>query len=288
MNIAAIMPCRNSAWCLGFSARALMMWVDSLVILDHASTDATPDIISDLEHEYPDRISVLRIGTPQWDEMHHRQSLLNRARCLRATHIVTIDDDEVVTGNLVRDMQQLVGELRFPQILRLPWLQMRPDGYITSGMWAQQNVSVAFQDEPRCHWAPGRDGYQHHHREPCGVPILAHVPFRVTDRSAGLMHFQMANDKRLKWKQFWYLLTERSRWPQKSPQSLNAMYGPTARAEGSIAPVPFDEWLAIYDGMGLLRHLHLDADPWQREDALRIMRERPGIEAGLDTFGLVW
>ena len=38
MKIIGLMAARNEQWCLGLSARAALMWLDELVILDHAST----------------------------------------------------------------------------------------------------------------------------------------------------------------------------------------------------------------------------------------------------------
>jgi glycosyltransferase involved in cell wall biosynthesis len=51
MKIVTIMPVRNEAWCLGLTARAALMWCDELVILDHASTDRTAEIASEIAGE---------------------------------------------------------------------------------------------------------------------------------------------------------------------------------------------------------------------------------------------
>ena len=36
MRLIAIMPCRNSDWILGLTARAALLWCDGIAILNHA------------------------------------------------------------------------------------------------------------------------------------------------------------------------------------------------------------------------------------------------------------
>ena len=99
------------------------------------------------------------------------------------------------------------------------------------------------------------------------------------------MHCQMVSDQRLRWKQFLYKLIERLRWPNKrTPAQLNVMYDPTVNAVDRMAPTPA-EWWAGYES--LLQYLNVDAEPWQKSEALRIMRENPGIEAGLTDYGVL-
>lgn len=291
-KIIAIMPCRNSAWVLGLSARALLMWVDELHILCHACADRTYAIVCELEIEYGKRVVDLRIDSGIWQEMAHRQLLLESARGSGATHIVTIDDDEVLTGNLLPAIRGWVEGVRPGAIMQLPWLQLRDsiNLVITSGMWAQQSASVAFQDDPDWHWAAVA-GYDHHHRHPMGKPYVPVSPLAPMNRTGGLMHLQMVSERRLKWKQYWYKLTERIRWPVKTPAQLNAQYDPTVCPYVCMEPDPPNQdgwagapWWDAYED--LMQHLDVDAEPWQRAEVLRILRENPGIEAGLTTYGL--
>lgn len=285
-KIVAILPCRNSAWVLGLSARALLMWVDELHILEHACTDATGDIICDLQNEFPHRVFDLCIDSGIWQEMSHRNLLLESARAHGATHIVTIDDDEVLTGNLLPTIRQWVENVRPGAILTLPWLQLRGsiDQVISTGMWAQQPVSVAFRDEPAFCWAT-TNGYDHHHRHPCGRPFVAQAAMSPLNRTGGIMHLQMVSDRRLRWKHLHYKLTEHLRWPEKPVAQIECQYNATVNAcvtaETQAAPPIW--WHAYRD---LLQYLDVDAEPWQRGEALRIMREHPGIEAGLTMYGI--
>ena len=282
-KIIAIMPCRNSAWCLGLTSRVTLMFCDELHVLNHASTDGTAQIIADLQAEYPGRVEALRIDSGIWAEMAHRNLLLESARANGATHIWTGDDDELPTGNLLPNIRQMAECTPRGQILQLPWLQLRDgiDKVIHSGMWGRQSASCAFADEPAWHWKPyGPAQYQHHHRHPMGRPFLPHA----YQGSGGLLHLQMASRERLLWKHRWYELTERLRWPSKPVAEIAAMYSRTVNeCASATVTTAWPEWWESYSP--LMQHLHLDAEPWQKADALRIIRENPGIEKGLTDYG---
>lgn len=286
-KIVAIMPCRNSAWVLGLSARALLMWVDELHILCHACTDRTKDIAWDLMGEYGEaRVRYLHIESGIWQEMAHRQLLLQSARVNKATHIVTIDDDEVVTGNLIPAMRKWIENLAPGIVLQLPWLQMRGSigTVISSGMWAEQNKSVAFLDQPDMHWE-AKDGYDHHHTHPYGTRGYQQA-LAPGNRTGGLMHLQMASERRLHWKQYLYKLIERKRWPDRmTPAALNAMYDPSALPDGQRWQVlPQSDWWTAYSH--LMQHLDVYAEPWQEAEARRLLAENPGLGDGLTDYGI--
>jgi hypothetical protein len=288
MKIIAIMPVRNEEWCLGFTARALLRWVDHLVVLDHASTDETPRILMELEHEYPTRVSILTEHDPVWEEMRHRQRLLDHARILGATHLALIDCDEVLSANLIPCIRPMFKSIKFGEVLMLPWLCMRGglDTVHTDGIWGGQNASSGILDDPMWHWSSeGRGGYDHHHRHPMGRTILPFHPVR--NRMSGLLHLQFVSERRLLAKQFLYQLTERLRWPEKfTAEEVRRKYGLTVRehqkSAGSPAPAT---WLVGYED--ILHHLHIDAEPWQLEECRRMIAGHPGITAGLDDFGIL-
>jgi hypothetical protein len=288
VKIVAIMPVRNEAWCLGFTARALLRWVDHLVILDHASTDATKSIVNDIALEHVGRVRLLEDSNPVWQEMRHRQRLLTEARALGATHIALVDADEVLSANALGDIRDMFESVKPGEVLALPWLCLKGslDTVHASGIWGEQNASSGFLDDPVWHWsAEGRGGYDHHHRHPMG---RTHIPFHpVPNRRAGLIHLQFVSERRLLAKQFWYQLTERLRWPDKfAAPEIREKYSQTVRAhqKGAGAPCPVN-WFTGYGD--ILHHLHIDAEPWQLAEARHIVAEHPGIAAGLDDFGVL-
>ncbi len=210
--------------------------------------------------------------------------MLDTARKLcGATHILLIDDDEVISGNLLADIRGYIQSSPAHCVFQLPWSQLR-DGIghvMTSGMWGEQNVSVAFRDKPTYHWK-ARDGYDFHHRHPMGETLIPSYGNHSHRGTGGLMHLQFASRRRLLAKQYAYQLIERLRWPNRKM----ADYVRTVRESeaAAVAPVP-ESWWAPYQH--LMKYLDIDAEPWQIEQCRRLIRENPGIEVGLEDFGLL-
>ena len=267
MKIVAIMPVRNEAWCLGLTARAALMWCDDVIVREQP---AGP-----------------------WNEMEHRQYLLDAARSEGATHIAIIDADELVTGTVLPRMRGLCEALALGWMLELP--QINPSGnvdtMIAGGIWNNQNTAMVFRDEPAARWAASGDGYQHHGRAPQGVN------WRALRGPAGIMHLQMLNERRLRAKQLLYCLNDTMRWPgRRTPEQTRlyyswAVYGwqPPQALHGvntikqPTAPVPAEWWEPYRE---LLPNLKPDTEPWQLAECRRIVRENNGIMEGLDDFGV--
>lgn len=306
MITIGIMPARNEGWVIGLTARALLGWVDALIVLDHASTDETPDILATIQREVgAQRLKVLKEYGPIWEEMRHRQRLLVEARELCATYlhgalsVVMVDADEILTSNLIPSMQQHIGRCPLAGVMQIPWIQLRGslDTFISGGQWAEQDVSMAFLDHPRFCWA-ARNGYDFHHRHPMGLQIIPYQPLGpafIGRRSGGLMHLQMVSHRRLRAKQALYVMQETIRWPGRmTAQQLNAMYGPTVyggRMDGAVKPEILTAGVqeAWWNGYAdLMRHIDVDAVPWQEAECKRLM-DAHGADAfrGLDLFGVL-
>jgi len=291
MKIIAIMPCRNSGWVLGLSARALLQWVDELIVLDHNCIDDTLSILFQIRDEFPGRVIRLLADDADWPEMEHRQKLLTEARQRGATHIVTVDDDEILTANLVPQIRNIIRDMPEHMTLQLPWLCLRGNLHTVhaDGIWGRAYASVAWKDNPCCHWKPQAGGYQHHHRHPMGRVL---VPWMTPRSRGGLMHLQMVDERRLKAKQYLYQLKDRLNPTPARPtaQSVRDYYSPAVYGKSASDPghVVVDEveaeWWEGYET--LMQHLHLGGEPWQIDACRKILRENPGIEAGLDDFGL--
>jgi hypothetical protein len=232
--------------------------------------------------------------------------------------MVLVDADEVLTGDLVEPdpffyspfkpralIRSMIGSLEREKILMLPWLQLRGTAIkdskrhlgnlmrygtwdvtcvMDSGMWAHQQASTAFLDDPALYWR-ARSGYDLHHRHPMGKDLAWWSP--MNGRGSGLMHLQFVSRRRLLAKQFLYQLTEQHRWPGRRPVSeVAAMYTRTVEESESarLAPVP-ESWWAPYSH--LMQYLHIDQEPWQAEECRRMLAENPGLAAGLNDFGIM-
>lgn len=289
--IVSLTLVRNEDWVLALSARALMMWVDHAVFLDHCSTDSSPQILSALQEEYPGRVTILTENDPVWEEMRHRQRTLDKARELGANHCCIVDADEVLTGDLLPTIRDMVLACPANATMQLPWLCLR-DSHLQvhrSGVWGEQSASMAFVDNPELHWSSaGRGTYDHHHRPPMGRPYSAYNP--VAWRKSGLMHLQFSSSLRLRAKQFWYVCSELSRWPgRETPAQVREKYSLAVYGnkdghltQHDLVPTP-EAWWAPY--ADLMHHYHPDAEPWQLQAARDIVAANPGMDFGGDDFG---
>jgi len=305
VKIVGCMPVHNEEWVLGLSARVALTWCDALVILDHASTDRTANIIYNLVNEYGGArvIEVVQPGT-QWDEMQHRQQMLQTARDERATHIAIIDADEILTANLVVDtgasfisgnpIISAIETISSDSILQLPGYNLRGSisRYHASGIWSNRWFSLAFIDDPHLGW----HGDNFHQREPIrdhgtGGSLKCYRP--IPQDNSGVMHLWGASERRLRAKHAWYKIIERMRWPDRDVRDIDAMYswsisGRPHREDTprtwQYKPVPTRWWEPYANWM---HYLDIEADPWQEAEVRRLVAENPGVEKGFDLFGVV-
>jgi len=291
MKVVSLMPVRNEAWVLGFSARVALMWCDEIVFASHWPEDRSHEIMNELFHEHPGRVTIREDRSQQWKEMEQRQMLLNCARERGATHIAIVDADEVLCGGTNPYARN--GDLAVPgEILQLPGYNLRGslNRYHSNGIWANRWFSVAFSDDKRLHWG----GDKFHQREPRGMKLEPHRP--IAQGEGGVLHLWGVSERRLIAKHALYKVTERLRFPEKAVTEIDRMYNLAIKGEPkqptwgtpatwTYAEVP-DAWLAPY--ARLMQYLDIDANPWQEEETRRLVREH-GREAfnGLDLFGVV-
>ena len=303
MKLIGLMPVRNEDWILGLTARAALMWCDALVILDHASTDQTNQIAYESQRDNPQKeIAYLREDDPTWHEQAHRQRMLEVARKMKATHIVTIDADELLTGNLLPDIRDMIEVLSPGEVLQLPWIATRLSGRAVSTGYINDQVdpflSPAWKDDPRYHWsAEIRNGYDYHRRAPFIHGADNFSNFSIPLKSAaegGFLHLQFVSTRRLLAKHALYQMQEAIRWPGRfmgnpdpeATRKVREMYGHTvARLDNPALPCPA-EWWEPY--AHLMQHMDPYKEPWQVAECKRLMIEYgPEKFAGLDLFGIV-
>lgn len=283
-KLVEIMPVRNEGWILGFSLRAALMWADQVVLLNHASTDNTEDIIKEVAAEHPGRVYYANSFDDVWKEMAHRQTLLEMARTLGATHIATVDADEVVTGHCIGMFREhtLLCDTDFSQ---LRWIHLWRDEnhYRFDGRWRTQFATTGFRDNPKYCWRT-REGYDHHHRAPFNATTYRHL---ISEGFlSGLMHFQHVNWRRLLAKQAWYQMIEVTRWPGREPvEATRSKYEKTVDERGAVlAEVPWENWFGPYKH--LLKYLDLNAEPWQDAKVKEMYSADPAKFKGLNLFGV--
>lgn len=284
MKLCALVPVRNEDWIIGISLRAALRWCDSAVVLLHACTDRSAEIVAEVAAEYPGRVTVIEESGDQWTEMVHRQWMLQAAREGGATHIALIDADEILTGNILPIIRGLVENLAPMRVMQLPGYNLRGgiEKYHCNGIWGQRWFSVAFADDPRLGWS----GDRFHHREPMGGATLTRVG---TQHNGGVMHMWGASERRLIARHRYYKCAETLRWPNKSRSEIDRMYN--LAIHGQLGDRPKDwHYMVVPDAWwdpyaDLAQYLDLDAEPWQEAYCERLIAEH-GEErfAGLDLF----
>src|SRR6476660_7596532 len=111
MKVIGLMAARNEDWILGLTLRGVMLIVDEMIVLDHASSDDTAFIIHEVAQEHPGRIHYQYCEDPVWREAHIRQGLLEDGRKLGGTHFWMIDADELATGNVLPQIRPMLATL---------------------------------------------------------------------------------------------------------------------------------------------------------------------------------
>ncbi len=287
MKIVGMMLARNSAWVIGASARSALSWCDDLVIFAHACSDGTVDIARALAAEHPGRVEVIEEPDPVWNEMDHRERVLVACRARGGTCFANVDDDEIVTSNIISDMRSMISTLGVGGCMCLPWLSVWRglDMYRSDlSQWSNRQVDVVFADAPRMCYRPGGDGYQHHGRRPRGNDGSTHTALK-SQSMGGLLHLQFASERRLLAKQALYKMWEITRWPNKrSVEQINKMYDGTALAPNiGLAPVPPAWWAKVDRSL-----IDVSAEPWQEVEVKRLYTVHgKATFAGLNLYGVV-
>lgn len=266
--IVGLMPTRGDDWCIGLTLRAALSWVDQVLVFYHnppdCSADETMSIIMALPEADKQRIVVVGEDKPDWDEMRHRQTMLELGRAMGGTHFAIIDSDEFLSANVRDRIRGLVSNLRPGYILRCPLYNVRNGirQYHSNGLWGDRVTTVAFGDAQNMCWS----GDKFHSREPEG--LRAEVPV-LNQGDGGVVHLWAASEERLIQKHRVYKIVERLRWPEKPVREIEKKYSecmtdriPMTRAMWEFTPTPA-EWLDPYSEW-ISRYLDVDRPPWQR------------------------
>ena len=312
MKLVSLTPIKNEDWCIGLTLRVLMQIVDHAVVLLHSCTDCSAEIVEMVSRENPGRVTALMENDRTWDEMRHRQQMLEEARRLGATHLYLADSDEVLSANLIPSSRDTISRVASGAICELPGYNLRGslDRYHSNGIWGNRWFSCAFKDQPEAHWA----GDKFHSRNPAGVQWRNWRPIKQGE--GGILHLWGASERRLRAKHALYKVTERLRWPAKNVKTIESEYtlwretppdtdkGDWARwpstywsAPGgwTFADVPREWWehSGLYSQQCFTRGGGLgpdgaSAEPWQEAEVRRLVQEHGGEEKfqGLDLFGV--
>lgn len=233
MKLVSLTIARNSDWCIKATITNALRYVDAAVVVLHASTDTTLDIL----RKFDERVTIAKLDDPVWNEMEHRQASLDIGRDIGGTHFVILDDDEILTMPVVDRMREYADCLPQDACLHLPllccWRSLDKYRVDPGSPFSRSYKSTMFADGPLVQWS-AKGGYQHHHTSPFGTTMFNWLKHDM----GGYLHLQHADWNRLVAKQTWYMCMELCRWGK-----INANYRGTMDETGlRTAPVPAAWW----------------------------------------------
>ena len=276
MRLIALTLARNESWCLAYSLRASLQWVDAALVFCHACTDDTIAIADKLRVE-TGRVNIIIEPDPDWREMDHRQRMLECGRQMGGTHFALIDADEVLSANLYRQVASASELLQPGFTLRTPlhncWRaldRVRCD----ETPYGRNVATIVVRDHPDLRWQPRIDGYQHHGRAPANSAVGLTLPQERT--MGGLLHLQHADWRRMTAKHRLYKMREALVYPQRPRPVIEKMYSAALNEIGAaFIDVPSSWWPA-----GIDRDLiKLGEMPWQEAECAALLAQH-----GLDRF----
>lgn len=260
MKIVGLMLVRNEEWILGLTLPAALSWCDEVIVLDHDSEDATPDIVRDISIKHPGRV-YLMFRSGDWMEMDFRQAMLEVSRERGATHHAVIDADELLTGGPVRDLiRPTAKKMHEGQALALPmiacWRSVAQHRVDAGSPWGSAQTPIVIADSKELTWRPRPDGYQLHGRIPHGAypKVLRPLPNKG---AGGMFHLQWLFWERLLWKQRHYLIRERVTYGERdTAKVLNQRYAASVDETGlELDDVPYAWWEPYVALLGEIKHI---------------------------------
>lgn len=239
MKIVGLMMIRNEDWILNYSLPIALEWVDSLVVLDHLSTDTTAAILDQAEIDYLGRIRRLASSARDFPEMNLRQWTLDVGREIGGTHFAVIDGDEAITANLKGEIRDMFAALKPLQTLNLKMVPAwhDPGTYrVDNCVWTRATINIGWHDTQQAAWT-ATNGYHLHSR----------MPFKVKKSyepkiDGGVVHFQFADHERLKWKHRWYKLHEAVVYPDRDLAVIDKNYDQALDEKGLKLKLMPQEW----------------------------------------------
>ena len=272
MRLVALMLTRNGAWSLRATAPAALTYCDDLVLSLHRCEDESAQIAADLAAAHPGRVHVLYRDDEVWPEIEHRAATLAEARKIGATHALVIDDDDLLSTNLVDRVRE--------QTARVP-----PGGYMIAPRW--RVVSRESADQVR--WVTAAwgmaDGLGY-------APIALHESPRhprldnavgqwtagLTD--GGMLHLSGLQSGGEAARIAYYRMQARLRCPDLPLEAIHQRYR-LDRPDGVLTPVPASWWPT-----GAWEQIDWQRPLWQAVECRRLLA-RYGAErfAGIDLLG---
>ena len=241
----ALIPVYNDEWVIGFSARAALRWCDGIVLLDRGSTDRSMDIIQEIASDHPDQVSILIDYNKDKKDSEILEPMLREAEEKGATHIVVLSAHEILSSNLFRIRDEILG---FPEgnAFRIPYIRCWKgfDFHRTDRpFWGGQLIPFAFRSSPTFHYKSSSGS----ERLPWGPQWIQTSPVR--EDQGGLLDLENVFWRRSRAKYYWkemQRVIKKPDWKRKVASGICML----DEANMKIAPIREEWWDGYTDIIG--------------------------------------
>jgi hypothetical protein len=236
-KVVCITPVRNEAWILPRFLQCASLWADHIVVADQGSTDGSRDIARSFE-----KVMLVDNTGEGYDEGGRHALLIEAARRIPGRRlIVLLDADEALSANVL-DSPEWQELLRAPEgtVMRFDWVNLLPG--VESYWIPKEPLALAFMD----------DGSEYV-GDRIHTTRVPHPPdaSELLVRDVKALHYQHANQPRMRSKHRWYQCWERVHYPHKRPIQLYRQYhhvdGIPSEGVNPVDPA----WFSAYEERGI-------------------------------------
>ncbi len=220
--------------------------VDKFVFYDDNSTDESVDIIKEI---LEDRCVILNNNLKDFHESHHRSTILEYSRENNATHVVSIDCDELLSTNLLQNFNEIVSTCDKYNLHLYQYNVVNGLDFYRQDPAYENNYRNFIISLKKTHKFDTSQSKFHTPR----IPKVNLVPVMLKD--AGFIHLQAINRKFYALKQLWYKHYEYRNYDHTIGQ-INQRYDPVVNGlnfkpvttpKNIIDGIKFD--ISIYDSL---------------------------------------
>lgn len=106
MKLVSISMVKNEEYWIWYALTSVAPHVDELLVFDNHSEDGTPELLRELRRQLGDKLTVFEAFGGR-NENENRDAMLAEARRRGATHVLTLDGDEVYADDVLAFARRL-------------------------------------------------------------------------------------------------------------------------------------------------------------------------------------
>ncbi len=276
-TIICLTPVKNEAWILDRFLQCASLWADYIIIADQGSDDGSREIAKSYN-----KVILVDNPSPTFNEPERQKILIEAARKIPQPRLfITLDADEFLTANCLTSSEwNTVLQAPAGTVIKFQIAELQPD---ISSYWLGGNGYFP--------WGFMDDGSEHQGKKIHSPRIpLPDNSVSIMLRDIKVLHYQCANQQRMKSKHRWYQCWEKLNQPQKTYIDIFRQYHSREFvASEKIQPLPSD-WLLGYTKKGIDMTSICSKSPtwWDREIITLFKKYGTEMFKQLDIWDVDW